>query len=301
MNTHENVSETLASNSSNKSFNLRYIDVDAGVRLGVIDKGAGDFVVIIPGWSQTALEWMECIDHLADKHRVLAIDMRGHGASSKPQHGYHISRLAADLHAVFELENVGNITLVGHSMGCSVIWSYLELFGSERVKKLVLIDQGAMVLADPNRTEAQQKAAGAVFTIEVLQQILEGLRGPDAVGVTTQMLQPMISQGLPAARFDHLAEQNLLMPRDLAAEMLYDHAFINWTNVIRRIHLPTLVIGAKASIIPWQGMIAIGDMIRGSKTVIFEADEGGSHFMFIENPTKLLTLLDEFLENGDDV
>lgn len=50
--------------------------------------------------------------------------------------------------------------------------------------------------------------------------------------------------------------------------------------------MPTLVIGGQASIAPGQAMSAVGEMISRSETFIFDADDGGSHFVFLENPKK---------------
>lgn len=294
MSSYQDRAQKPAQGPSDRS--TRRVDVEPGVSLSIIEQGAGRPIVIVPGWSQTALEWSDHIDHLARSHRVLAIDMRGHGESSKPAHGYHVSRFAADLDAVLNLEDLEDVTLMGHSMGCSVIWSYLELFGAERVARLVLVDQTPSLLVDPLWSDERRQAVGGVFTFEVAMNLLVGLRGREADALTLQFVQSMTSGNFPETQFRKLLEQNLTLPRDLAAKLLYDHIFNDWTDTIRRITLPTLVIGAKGSIMPWRGVEAIGKMISGSKTFIFDAEPSGSHFAFLEDPTTFLALLDDFLK-----
>jgi len=102
-----------------------------GVRLHYIEAGTGDVLVMIPGWSQTAAQFKHQIAGLSDRYRVIALDMRGHGDSDKPTHGYRIHRLSADVHEFIVANNLKNVTLAGHSMGCSVIWGYWELFGRD--------------------------------------------------------------------------------------------------------------------------------------------------------------------------
>jgi pimeloyl-ACP methyl ester carboxylesterase len=274
---------------------VRHVQVEADVYLGVVEAGAGRPIVIVPGWSQTADQWKAYVAHLSSSHRVLAIDMRGHGTSSRPEHGYRISRLAADLQAVLAHEDVEDITVIGHSMGCAVIWSYLELFGSSKIKNLVLVDQTPALVAEPGASAAEEGKAGAIFTAEEAFGMVQGLRGPEAVALTSRLLKTMTSEVFPAEDFEWLLEQNLLMPRDLAGRLLYDHVFKDWTDVIRRIDVPTLVIGAQGSIAPWQAMKAVGDMIRQSETFIFDANDRGSHFAFLENPEKLLHVIEDFL------
>jgi pimeloyl-ACP methyl ester carboxylesterase len=223
--------------------------------------------------------------------------MRGHGKSSKPDHGYRISRLAADLNALIIAESLDRITLLGHSMGCAVIWSYLELFGSSKIKKLVLVDQCAAIVFDPGWSDAKRRAAGSIFSADECFNTLNALHGPDGVKVTSDLLRSMTSDSFSEERSKLLLEQNLIMSRENAARLFYDHAFQDWTDVITRIDLPTLVIGAKGSLVPWQSLVAIGEMIKGATTVIFDIAEGGSHFLFLENQQKFLTIVEDFLEN----
>jgi pimeloyl-ACP methyl ester carboxylesterase len=90
-------------------------------------------------------------------------------------------------------------------------------------------------------------------------------------------------------------QQNLKMPRPYAARLLYDHATNDWRDVIPRIDVPTLVVGGKASLVGWKSQVWIGNQIPGAQTVIFEAEEGGNHFMFMENPEKFNRIVEEFM------
>lgn len=86
-------------------------------------------MVLVPGWSQTAAMFQAQLDGLAPHYRVLTLDMRGHGESDKPEHGYRIARLAKDLHDALVALDLHEVNLAGHSMGCAVIWSYWDQLG----------------------------------------------------------------------------------------------------------------------------------------------------------------------------
>ena len=86
------------------------------------------------------------------------------------------------------------------------------------------------------------------------------------------------------------------LPRRHAADLLYNHCSLDWRDVIKTIRLPTLVVGARASIFSAESQIWIADQIPGAQVEIFSADEGGSHFMCYENPTKFNALVDAFLD-----
>jgi non-heme chloroperoxidase len=64
------------------------------------------------------------LDGLSQSYRVVALDMRGHGESDKPTHGYRIARLAVDIHDALVALNLRDVTLAGHVMegGSHFIW-----------------------------------------------------------------------------------------------------------------------------------------------------------------------------------
>ena len=86
-------------------------------------------MILLPGWSQSARIFDGQLTGLSRSWRTMGIDSRGRGGSSTPQIGYYIHRLAADLRDVMMARELDRVHLLGHSMGCAVIWSYLELFG----------------------------------------------------------------------------------------------------------------------------------------------------------------------------
>ena len=119
----------------------KHFTTSDGVRLAYLEAGAGKMLLFVPGWSQTAAMFAPLLQDLSQDHLTIAIDMRGHGRSDKPAHGYRLARFAADLAEWIDRHAADKITLIGHSMGCSVIWSYLEQYGDSRIARLVLIDQ----------------------------------------------------------------------------------------------------------------------------------------------------------------
>src|SRR6266480_3345561 len=140
-----------------------FVTTSDGYKLRYEEAGSGKPLVCIPGWSQTAAQFKHQLTGLGDRYRVIAVDMRGHGESDKPAHGYSIARLSKDVHDLLADLSLADVTLMGHSMGCSVIWSYWELFGSERLAKLVLVDQMPFITANPAWSAEEKEASGALF------------------------------------------------------------------------------------------------------------------------------------------
>ncbi len=266
-----------------------------GVRLSYVERGAGAPLVMIPGWSQTAAQFEAQLDGLSANRRVIALDMRGHGESEKPAHGYKIQRLAMDLRNVIDGLALEDASLLGHSMGCSVIWCYLDLFGEAGLDKLVLVDQMPAVVAQLGWSAEERAAAGTLFDNTNYLESIAALAGPEGVETTKNFVGAMFTKAYPAERLAWVIEQNLKLPRSHAAALLFNHAAQDWRDVIPRITLPTLIVGGRVSTIDWRSQVWMQKQIPGAALEIFEEEDGGNHFMFMENSARFNALVDAFL------
>jgi non-heme chloroperoxidase len=273
----------------------RSITTGDGVRLNVLEAGRGKPLVLIPGWSQTAAQFRRQLEGLSDRYRVIAIDMRGHGDSDKPAHGYRIQRLAQDVRQALVAMDLQDVTILGHSMGCSVLWCYFDLFGAERVSKFVFCDEPPMLTADPTWTAQQAEDAGAIFTPEAVTQTMNALAGPEGVATTTGFVGGMVTSKMPPETLQWMIAENLKLPRAHAAKLLYNHCHQDWRDVFARIDVPSLFIGGRVSLVPWKSVAWAASQVKGARLEIFEEAEGGQHFMFEENPAKFNRLLAEFI------
>ncbi len=108
-----------------------------GVRLYVEETGnpAGRPVLFIHGYSQCRLCWKKQMNSsLAEDFRLVALDIRGHGLSEKPEDGYSDSKLwADDINAVIKGLKLERPLLVGWSYGGAVICDYLRFYGEDEI------------------------------------------------------------------------------------------------------------------------------------------------------------------------
>lgn len=266
-----------------------------GASLHYEERGRGRPLVMIPGWSQTAAQFEHQLEGLSRRYRVIALDMRGHGASEKVTHGYRIQRLAKDVHDVLLALDLDGVTLLGHSMGCSVIWCYFDLFGRERLERLVLVDQMPFIMSNPQWTEQERIDAGPILDGTTLFDTINALSGPSGVETTRGFIGGMFTPAYPADKVAWVIERNLELPRRHAAELLLNHAMQDWRDVIPRIDLPTLIVGGKTSLVSWRSQEWINRQIKGSQLRVFEESEGGNHFMFMENPAEFNRLVEAFI------
>jgi non-heme chloroperoxidase len=206
-----------------------------GAMLNFIEAGSGTPLVLIPDWSQTAAMFRAQIDAFSANHRVIAVDMRGHGGSSKTSYGYRIARLALDVNELMEALELDNATIAGHSMGCSVIWSYWDQFGGQRISKIILIDQAPTVVFWPDWTDEQKQVAGALFDAKGLYDTAAGIAGADGAKVTEDVVRGLFfTKAYPKEKADFALAENMKFPRQHAARLLVDHCTARHDSAHRR-------------------------------------------------------------------
>ncbi len=104
------------------------------------------------------------------------------------------ARLAKDLFELLTELDLNEVALLGHSMGSSVIWCYIDLFGSERLSEIILVDQSPFLTSDSNWTQQQLEDSGAFFTAQQVFDIVAALRSEEAENVTRQVIDEGLTQ-----------------------------------------------------------------------------------------------------------
>jgi pimeloyl-ACP methyl ester carboxylesterase len=92
--------------------------VHKAIKLAYEDRGAGKpTFVFVHGWTCDRSFFAPQAEHFARRHRVVSLDLRGHGESDKPQGPYPITAAADDIAYVIEQLGLGKAVAVGHSSG----------------------------------------------------------------------------------------------------------------------------------------------------------------------------------------
>ncbi|WP_430382189.1 alpha/beta fold hydrolase [Streptomyces sp. P10-4] len=124
--------------SSVPGVRLRRVTVN-GVGLNVATAGQGPAVLLLHGFPHTWRLWSEVIGPLARRHRVIAPDLRGFGASDRPADGYDAGTLATDAEALLDALDAGPAAVVGIDLGTPPAF-LLAMRRPGRVRRLVLME-----------------------------------------------------------------------------------------------------------------------------------------------------------------
>ncbi|ANC76467.1 hypothetical protein ABE65_006495 [Fictibacillus phosphorivorans] len=105
--------------------------------------GSGDTLVLIHYLGGTAKAWHPLIPFLKNHYRIVGYDLRGHGNSNQPDHGYTFEDTAYDLESVMNHFEIKKAHLIGSSYGC-MVGLYFTAMRQDRVLSLANID-GAII------------------------------------------------------------------------------------------------------------------------------------------------------------
>jgi pimeloyl-ACP methyl ester carboxylesterase len=122
---------------------MSFVDLATGIRMNVETAGSDDAppVIFVHGFPESHRTWRELVPLMADKVRMVMPDMRGFGASDKPQDvtDYLTPKLVADLLALADALEIDRFALVGHDWGGAIAWA-AALGGDPRVERLAIIN-----------------------------------------------------------------------------------------------------------------------------------------------------------------
>lgn len=236
--------------------------------------GGTEALVFVHGWGGDHTLWSKQMEDLLPWRRI-ALDLPGHGASDKPLVDYTVERMVAALLAVLDDAGVARAVLVAHSSGALTARRFLQLH-PERVAGLVLVDGPLKFLFEsPEQARASVAPLAGPHAEEWLAQVVDG------------MLVPMHS----AADRKHVRAVMLgTPPRVLLSsfEGTLDPAL--WEEVPIRVPL-MLVLARQAA---WdEAYRAYAEKLAPG--LRWEMLEHVSHFLMLDDPAGLETLLRSFL------
>jgi pimeloyl-ACP methyl ester carboxylesterase len=144
-----------------------------GGTLAYTAAGSGEPLLLIHGLGGTRRTWRHLIGPLAATHRVIAVDLPGHGDSEAPAGDYSLGAHAAAMRDLLVALGHPSATVVGHSLGGGIAMQFAYQF-PERTSRLILISSGGLG-RELTLTLRAATLPGAPTVVSALAQLPEGL------------------------------------------------------------------------------------------------------------------------------
>jgi pimeloyl-ACP methyl ester carboxylesterase len=116
------------------------VSLPNGESLAYVPMGnpGGSPVVLIHGFTDSARDWVPLVPYLSPRLRLILVDLRGHGRSSKPECCYTRLDFAYDIKLLLDALGVQRADIVGHSLGSFIAQAFAE-YWPERTRRVILI------------------------------------------------------------------------------------------------------------------------------------------------------------------
>jgi non-heme chloroperoxidase len=258
------------------------IKLSTGVRLHYAEEGpaSGSPVIMLHGLSDSWFSFSKVMPLLGKRHRVYALDLRGHGNSDKPATGYLMRDLAEDVVAFMDAQKIARATIVGHSMG-SFVAQQVALAAPQRVSRLVLIGSATT----PNEFGGMQEFYDAAAALP------EPV--PEAFARDFQV--STIYRPVGDAFLERAIDESLKLPSRVWRELVKGMSATEAAVALGRLRIPTLVLaGEKDTFAVPALQPPLVAMLKSAKLKIYQETGHAVHW---ERPAEFARDVDLFM-NG---
>jgi len=231
-------------------------------------------ILLVPGWTMPAWIWEKQIEHFSKATRVVAMDPRGQGESTKTTEGLYPDVRAKDIKAVVDQLRLSPVVLVGWSMGVDEVASYISEFGNEGVAGIVLVD-GIVHMDD--------QFASAVLT-------LAGGLLKDRPARTDAFVRSMYRKPQSEEYIQNVTSAALETPTADAVALLIGGFSTDNRPALAKFARTTMLVVTKG---PFDAVYL--DMQKRIPGARLEQFDDAGHALFVDDAERFNALLDQFL------
>jgi microsomal epoxide hydrolase len=255
------------------------------IKMHYLDSGSGDkTLVFIPGWTMPADVWENQITYFSARgFRVIAVNPRSQGSTTKTDSGNTYQQHAADLNALLKNLKIDHFCLIGWDAGVTTVLEYVASPETFKPENIVLAGGSPALLKTddfPGSTSLQQ-----------LRKLFIGLQDKRDKA-TEKYVRSLFKTAPPESIIKDLTDSSVRVPMSAAISLLFDQLTGDRRSELLHITIPTLIIANPDD-------QAIGGYF---KSKIEKADlqliEGAGNAAFIEKPQAFNQLLETFLEKS---
>jgi pimeloyl-ACP methyl ester carboxylesterase len=282
-----------------KGLQINTFETSDGVKLSYWEAGSGKLLVFIPGWPANGAEYINVMYLLSKHYHVYVLDPRNQGLSQHVEYGSRIARFSADLKEFSDHLGLKSADYCGWSMGASVLWGYIDLFGTKGIRKVVFVDEPVSIYSHADWSEQERLEAGGMTSSAERMVAAFATGAPtNHLIVDMKVVERAMAKDSPYyVNSEAFAGEFIKTDPNYTARVLFDHATNDWRDVIRhKINVPTAIFsGEYSNNLPSQHWMA--SVIPNAKLYAYTQTEQGDHFLMFKNPFKFTEDLRAFLEH----
>ena len=253
-----------------------------GVRLHYAEQGepGGPPMILLHGLTDSWFSYSRVLPGLPDSYHIFALDLRGHGDSDRPAHGYMMSDFAADVISFMDTMELPSATLVGHSMG-SLIAQQVALAAPRRVARMALL-----------------AAATNLHTPDLFEflQAVEALEDPVPAGFAREFQVSTIYRPIPDDFLNQAVAESEKLPAHVWRGATAGCLAADYTADLGRIQVPVLLLrGDKDTVFPRAGQDAL---VAGLASAVLCVYPETGHALHWERPEQVVQDLNDFMTSS---
>ena len=243
--------------------------------LAVSDTGRGDpCIVLVHGIGVAHGSWDAVAKRLAEHHRVLAVDLPGHGGSAALD-SVTVDRVAGALEATLAVRDIRRAVLVGHSYGGLVVLAEAAAH-PRRARGVAVVDIAAWQAIDPGQVAELEKIMTERYPV-FLDAVFETMSADSSVR-------------------EELKESARTVPPDVVRAYFRDAWRADLRRSVKRLEAPLLVVTGPAlwpARQPWDSVrVHLG--YSGAHRATGVRISGTGHFIPLDRPDSLAAVLGSF-------
>ena len=256
------------------------------VKLHYMEAGEGEPLILVHSVGQSLYTWRNLFDRLSQHYRTIALDLPGHGYSSRPESfGYAVEDIAFSIRAFMDAMGIKSAHFVGFSLGCAPVMR-IAADNPERVGRVVLLSPGGVTPDMPLAVRLIDSpllgfAASYLYNMRTCEKLLD-----DAVFDLTN-ITPDVVQEYYRTISDGASRRAVRM----SLQYFEDEAVI---ASLRDVQVPVLILQGSED--KWHPAEVGAELYHAAmRNAAFSVVRNAGHLIQEEKPERILAALLEFI------
>ncbi|MEO6346551.1 MAG: alpha/beta hydrolase [Aquaticitalea sp.] len=251
-----------------------------GIQIYFNDVGTGDCVLLLHGFLENLTMWDNLVPHICKTHRVISIDLLGHGKTGCLEHIHTMEMMAEAVHAVLEHFKIEKTIIIGHSMGGYAALAFAELYPN-KMSGLCLMNSTAL----PDSEERQINRERAIMAVKqnhktFISMSVSNLFAPENRVILKKEINHVKNESLKMSVQGIIAALKGMKMRKNRELILHNTSYKKM-----------MIIGQKDPVLDYDNLI---QQTNGTKVELVQLTDG--HMSHIENLKELTYYLLHFIE-----